>query len=404
VSTNDPKVESAVSRLEAMRPGAASFDAVLASTRAAISELEAPARAALFPLFANTTADAIAEFEFIIAGASKSTFDAVLLELHQEAVKQDARSMARTVRCRSVLSMVESFLLSSGHPAEAVASRISAFVIGIAGQLASAPNPPAEVGVLLSLPAFERRIATVVAMHQEHADKEREAEERARINRAEAARAARRAAVEDLRAWFSTKGSAVFMYRDVPMQGGNYVREVLAGDDAAAIPVWRVRHAIAARKTHEPNFQCPAWQREWTADEWSAYRNAIEDLRGRLGRVERPVFTFGATGRGPMTGSAFAQAVLQYEPDNQGVKPSSVRSAIKQLQRFDENYVWRGPSFVGFELDEEVEAGVEAFERVDRQREQLDQRERDAESARQWHKDYDERLNKAFVDSLKESR
>lgn len=365
--------ESSVVALEAAALGIGDFAKMHAATLADVHALESSARSLLFtPAAVDARAEDFAQLAFIIDNTSFSERDSRLLELHAFAL-QSIPSLAALIRTRTGLAIVQGALASPlGLDADTQAARLRAYVRTIAEQLVFHPKPPAAAVTLAeTVPALEARVAAVAQRHRDHAEKMREREEIARLARAAKAREARAVAVLDLRQWFNSKPAAMFMYEETAIPGHQYAARVLEGDNPARVPVWRVRRAIAARKTHEPNYQCPAWQREWAPAEWAAYRSAVEDLRARLGKIPDRVFNWGPIGTESINGPTLAQRALRFEDNNQGVLPASIRKCIAAVQRFDPSYEWRGPIWQGFdvEVDEELEQQFDRDDAIDRDEE-----------------------------------
>lgn len=356
--TTDTPASKAVATLEAIPLGSDHL-AALTAAREALDDERAAAVALVFPMIhATSTADAIAIYTHAVDAFSRPTMDRDLLQLHAEGLAA-LPAVAAVVRTKSTLTRLDAALTFRISDTEERAAVVAEFSRGIARQAAEAGDQsPAVITLATILPALEGRISAAVQRHDAHAEEQRQRETEARKTRALAARKAREAAVVDLRAWFASKATALFIYRDVPTLGARYAEQVLDGNPAQ-IPLWRVRHAIAARKSHEPNFRCSAWQREWASDaERQAYDAEIKDLRQRLQKISAPAFSYGNYPDN-FTGAQLAAALLKYESDGSGVgfvPPSNVRRCIAAVQRFDKSYEWRGPNFSGFEVDEELEA------------------------------------------------
>jgi hypothetical protein len=376
----------AIAALEAIPLGSDHIPATTAA-REALEQERAAAVPLVFPtIHAAITADAIAAYTHAVDAFSRPTIDRELLQLHAEGLTA-APAVAAVVRTKATLVRLDAALSYSVSDTSDRAARVNAFCRDIACQAVAAGDEAQTYLVLATvLPALEDRINAAVQRHAAHAEEQQQRETEARKARAIVARQARKSAVLDLREWFGNKANALFRYNDITLNGTQYAAEVLAGDNPGAVPRWRVLRAIAARKTHETNYTCPAWQREWAPAEWQAYRSAIEDLKQCLEKILPSAFSL-AHHYENLTGAKLAAELLNYEADGSGVAPSSVRKCIAAVQRFDKSYEWRGPNFNGFEIDEEFEA---AFNSEDQARVTADYRhtvDRDLAAMRQRHED-----------------
>lgn len=351
----DSPAAQAVSALEDL-PIHADHQAELAAARQAVDQGRAAAIAVAFPFVsAAVTAEAVAIFNHASGAFSRPTMDRELLQLHAEA-QAAAPSVAAVVRTHATLKMIDAALSWTISDAAERAARLASFCSGIAGQCAALDKDSPEVVMLATtLPALEARISAVLDRCAAHAETRRQADARARKARAKADRAARAAEVINNRQWFNDRAAALFMYNNEQTTGARYAIEVLSGDPAS-LPLHRVRHAIAARKTHEPDYTCPAWQTDRSPAEQQAYRAAIADLHARLDKLATPAFGCSQIG-GAITGGKLAEALLALDSDG-SVPPSNVRQCIAAVKRFDPAYEWRGPNFNGFEIDEEAERQI----------------------------------------------
>lgn len=382
---SDTPASKAVATLETIPLGTDHLAAMTAA-RKTLEQERADAVALAFPtIHAATTADAIAIYGHAVDGFSRPTMDRDLLKLHREALAA-LPAVAEVVRTQSTLARLDSALSFTSDP-EQRSARIAAFCRDIARQASDAGDQsPAVIALATILPALEDRISAAVGRHEAHAEEQHQREAEARKARARVAWQARGSAVLDLRNWFGDKPKALFHYNSLTLNGTQYAAEVLAGTNPAAVPRWRVLHAITARKTHENNFTCPAWQREWAPAEWQAYRSAIEDLKQRLEQIVPAAFSLAHHSEN-LTGAKLAAELLNYESDGSGVAPSSVRKCIAAVQRFDKTYEWKGPIYAGFEIDEEFEA---AFNNEEQARSNAAYREtvdRDLAAMRQRYED-----------------
>lgn len=257
--TND--AESAVRSAEQLQLGAVNSAAVLAAAPRAIEALEAEARRDLFPIFVAATPDAVSTFDWNLVG-KRAEIDQVLIAMHIHASAAQ-HPVAELIRSVTTLSRIEADLLNSSVERDAVAIRLKLFVRAIAAQMTS--KVPAAAILADTVPAFEARLNAVEQRHRDHAaELKREADAKAAKLQADK-RAKRVAGEQELRDLFSTKfGRASFNYSSgvsdwssvaTILTGAQFAQRVLEPESATGLaPDWRVRQAIGAIKTVDPDY------------------------------------------------------------------------------------------------------------------------------------------------------